>query len=176
MTTKLSRTTVRNSALSANSKTSTILNQVDRLAWLLDNSIYIPIINYRIGLDALIGLIPGLGDAAGLVVSSFIVLQAMRLGAPRAILGRMVLNIVIEAVVGLIPVVGDFFDATFKANVRNVRLLRLAFADPTNSRVINQASGKGIIAAVLAGLTGLIVLIGGAGVALFWSVISLINR
>ena len=176
MTTKLSRTTVRNSALSANSKTSTILNQVDRLAWLLDNSIHIPIINYRIGLDALIGLIPGLGDAAGLVVSSFIVLQAMRLGAPRAILGRMVLNIVIEAVVGLIPVLGDFFDATFKANVRNVRLLRLAFADPTNSRVINQASGKGLIAAVLAGLTGLIVLIGGAGVALFWSVISLINR
>ena len=176
MTTKLSRTTVRNAALSANSKSSTILNQVDRLAWLLDNSIRIPIINYRIGLDALIGLIPGLGDAAGLVVSSFIVLQAMRLGAPRAILGRMVLNIVIEALVGLIPVLGDFFDATFKANARNVRLLQLALAEPTNSRASNQASGKGVIAAVLAGLAGLIVLIGGAGVALFWSVISLLNR
>lgn len=177
MTTKLSRTTtVRNTELPTNQKTSTILNQVDRLAWLLDNSIYIPIINYRIGLDALIGLIPGLGDAAGLIVSSFIVLQAIRLRAPRAILLRMVFNIVMEALVGLIPVLGDFFDATFKANVRNVRLLRLALEQPTNSRAINAASGKGVIAAVLAGLTGLIVLIGGAGVALFWSIISLINR
>ena len=176
MTTKLSRTTVRNSALSANSKTSTILNQVDRLAWLLDNSIHIPLINYRIGLDALIGLIPGLGDAAGLIVSSFIVLQAIRLRAPRAILLRMVFNIVMEALVGLIPVLGDLFDATFKANARNVRLLRLTLEEPANSRAINAASGKGVITAVLAGLTGLIVLIGGAGVALFWSVISLINR
>ena len=176
MTTKLGRTTVRNTALPTNQKTSSILNQVDRLAWLLDNSIHIPIINYRIGLDALIGLIPGLGDAAGLVVSSFIVLQAIRLGAPRAILGRMVLNIVIEAVVGLIPVLGDFFDATFKSNARNVRLLRLALEQPANSSALNAASGKGVIAAVLAGLIGLIVLIGGAGVALFWSLISLINR
>ena len=176
MTTKLGRTTVRNSALPTNQKTSTILNQVDRLAWLLDNSIHIPIINYRIGLDALIGLIPGLGDAAGLIVSSFIVLQAIRLRAPRAILLRMVFNIVMEALVGLIPVLGDLFDATFKANARNVRLLRMALEEPANSRALNAASGKGVIAAVLAGLTGLIVLIGGAGVALFWSVISLINR
>lgn len=176
MTTKLGRTTVRNTELPTNQKTSSILNQVDRLAWLLDNSIHIPLINYRIGLDALIGLIPGLGDAAGLIVSSFIVLQAIRLRAPRAILLRMVFNIVMEALVGLIPVLGDLFDATFKANARNVRLLRLALEEPSNRRAINAASGKGVIAAVLAGLTGLIVLIGGAGVALFWSVISLINR
>lgn len=172
MTTNLDRTVVRNPTLSTNSKTSAILNQVDRLAWLLDNSIQIPLINYRIGLDALIGLIPGLGDAAGLVVSSFIVLQAVRLRAPRAILMRMVFNIVMEALVGLIPILGDLFDATFKANVRNVRLLQLAFDQPTNSHAINQASGKGVIAAVLAVLTGLIVLIGGAGAAIFWGLLS----
>lgn len=172
MTTKLSRTTVRNPGLPTNQKTSAILHQVDRLAWLLDNSIHIPLINYRIGLDALIGLIPGLGDAAGLIVSSFIVLQAIRLRAPRAILTRMVFNIVMEALIGLIPVLGDLFDATFKANARNVRLLRLALVDPTDSHAINQASGKGVIAAVLATLAGLIVLIGGAGVALFWGLLS----
>lgn len=173
MTTKFNRTTVRNSELPTNQKTSTILNQVDRLAWLLDNSIHIPGINYRIGLDAVIGLIPGLGDAAGLIVSSFIVLQAIRLRAPRAILTRMVFNIVMEALIGLIPVLGDLFDATFKANARNVRLLRLALEGSTNSRAINEASGKGVIATVVAMLTGLIVLVGGAGVAIFWGVMAL---
>ena len=171
MTSNVSHTSTHNASMSS-SKTSAILQQVDRLAWLLDNSIQIPIINYRIGLDALIGLIPGLGDAAGLVVSSFIVLQAIRLRAPRAILTRMVFNIVMEALIGLIPVLGDLFDATFKANVRNVRLLQLALEQPTNSRAINQASGKGVIAGVLATLAGLIVLIGGAGAAIFWGIMS----
>lgn len=171
MTTKASHTSVRTDRVPG-SKTSAILQQVDRLAWLLDNSIHIPIINYRIGLDALIGLIPGLGDAAGLVVSSFIVLQAIRLRAPRAILMRMVFNIVMEALIGLIPILGDLFDATFKANVRNVRLLQLALEQPTNSQAINQVSGKGVIAAVLATLAGLIVLIGGAGAAIFWGIMA----
>lgn len=174
MTTKASHTSVRTDRVPG-SKTGAILQQVERLAWLLDNSIQIPLINYRIGLDALIGLIPGLGDAAGLVVSSFIVLQAVRLRAPRAILMRMVFNIVMEALIGLIPILGDLFDATFKANVRNVRLLRLAFDQPTNSRAINQASGKGVIAGVLAILTGIIVLVGGAGAAIFWGLMSLFS-
>src|SRR5262245_17922722 len=99
------------------------LEQMNRLAWLLDNSIRIPILNYRIGLDAIIGLIPGVGDAAGLLMSSYIVIQAIRFGAPRALLMRMVLNVVIEALIGAIPVLGDLFDATFKANMRNIRML-----------------------------------------------------
>jgi hypothetical protein len=103
-----------------------ILDQVNRLAWLLDNSIYIPIINYRVGLDAVFSVIPVLGDVAGLLLSSFIVIQAMRLGASRATLMRMVLNIAIEALVGAIPGLGDVFDATYKANVRNARLLHQA--------------------------------------------------
>lgn len=176
MTTKVdNRTIARTAPLVTNNKTNTILNQVDQLAWLLDNSIHIPGINYRIGLDAVIGLIPGLGDAAGLIISSFIVLQAIRLRAPKTILTRMVFNIVMEALIGLIPVLGDLFDATFKANARNVRLLRLALEGSTNSRAMNEVSGKGVIATVLAVLTGLIVLVGGAGVAIFWSVMSLIR-
>jgi len=169
MTTDLSRTTTNASY----KKRHSVLAQVDRLAWLLDNSINIPLINYRIGLDALIGLVPGLGDAAGLIISSFIVLQAVRLGAPRATLLRMVFNIIIEALIGLIPVLGDLFDATFKANMRNVRLLQGALGQPAIGQPRSPAASKGAIATVFGTLVGLIVLVGGAGVALFWSILSL---
>ena len=102
------------------------LRQVNQLAWLLDNSIQLPVINYRIGLESLLGLIPVLGDLAGLLISSYIVLQAARLGASQQVITRMITNVVLEAAIGSIPIVGDIFDATFKANLRNVRLLNEA--------------------------------------------------
>lgn len=83
-------------------------------------------INYRIGLESLLGLIPVLGDLAGLLISSYIVLQAARLGASQQVITRMITNVVLEAAIGSIPIVGDIFDATFKANLRNVRLLNEA--------------------------------------------------
>src|SRR3954447_11365402 len=92
-----------------------ILKQVNTLAWLLDNSINIPLINYRVGFDPIIGLIPGFGDIAGLIVSAYIVLQAMRLGASQSVLLQMVVNITIDALVGVVPVLGDVFDAAFKS-------------------------------------------------------------
>ncbi len=151
-----------------------ILKQVDDLAWLLDNSIYIPLINYRIGLDAVIGLIPGLGDVAGLILSSFIVVQALRLRTPRTVLLRMILNMVMEALIGLIPIFGDLFDATFKANARNVRLLRQAMEQPGHTPPLDRAD-KGVIATVLGLLVGVIVLIGGAGAAIAWGIVSLLS-
>ncbi|MEZ4859663.1 MAG: DUF4112 domain-containing protein [Caldilineaceae bacterium] len=112
-----------------------ILNQVNRLAWLLDNSIHIPFLNYRIGLDAIIGLIPGLGDLAGLLLSAFIIVQAIRLGVSRTTLMQMVVNVMLETLIGMVPILGDFFDATFKANLRNARLLQTALdAEPTSRR------------------------------------------
>lgn len=96
--------------------------QVDTLAWLLDNAIRLPG-GFRIGIDALIGLVPFLGDAAGVVLSAFIVRQAARLGAPRSLLLRMAMNVAIEGLVGMIPFAGDVFDAAWKANQRNARLL-----------------------------------------------------
>jgi hypothetical protein len=99
------------------------LDQINQLAWLLDNSIYIPVLNYRIGLDAAIGLIPGIGDLVGMALSSFILFQAFRLGTPGTVLMQMVGNVVAETLLGAIPVLGDLFDATYKANMRNVRLL-----------------------------------------------------
>lgn len=99
-----------------------IREQVDALAWLLDNAIRLPG-GFRIGLDALIGLVPFLGDAAGVLLSAFIVRQAARLGAPRSLLMRMAMNVAVEGLVGMIPLAGDVFDAAWKANQRNARLL-----------------------------------------------------
>jgi len=99
------------------------LDKLDRLADFLDESIRIPVIGYRIGYDALVGMIPGVGDIVGMVVSSYIVLQAARFRIPRATLLRMIANVAVEALIGAIPLLGDVFDATYKANLRNVRLL-----------------------------------------------------
>jgi hypothetical protein len=154
-------------------KRRAILSQVDTLAWLLDNSIPLPIINYRIGVDALIGLVPGLGDIAGLLLSSYIVMQAMRLGVPRATLLRMLANIGIEALVGIVPIVGDIFDATFKANARNVHLLQSAVQDVQLGRKTRRNADRGFILLMVGGLLALIALIGAAGVAIFSWILSL---
>ncbi len=159
-----------------NKSQKAILEHVNNLAWLLDNSIHIPLVNYRIGWDAIVGLIPGVGDIAGLLVSSYIVVQAMRLGVPKTTLVQMVFNITIEAVVGLIPFLGDLFDATFKANVRNVRLLNTLFNESTTNQILHRATGKGTIAAVTGMLVGLAILIGSAGIAIFRKAIRVFAR
>lgn len=94
-----------------------------QLAWLLDSSIPIPGTRLTVGIDALVGLVPVLGDLIGVALSSLILLEARRLGAPRHVLARMALNIALEGAVGAVPLAGDVFDAAFKANQRNFRLL-----------------------------------------------------
>src|SRR5207248_10141861 len=93
------------------------------LAWLLDSSIPIPGTRFTIGLDALIGLFPFIGDLIGVAASSYILAEANRMGVGKAILARMAFNVAIEGVIGIVPLFGDIFDAAWKANVRNVRLL-----------------------------------------------------
>ncbi|WP_409564324.1 DUF4112 domain-containing protein [Methylobacterium sp. J-076] len=100
------------------------LARLETLAHLMDSAFVIPGINRRVGFDALIGLVPLVGDVAGMVISSFIVYEARRLGAPRWLVGRMALNVAFDGVIGAVPLAGDIFDAAFKANRRNVRLLR----------------------------------------------------
>jgi Domain of unknown function (DUF4112) len=109
------------------------LQRLRSLAWLLDSSIPLPG-GYRIGLDPLIGLVPGLGDAVGALVSAYIINEARSLGAPRSVLTRMAGNVLIETVIGAIPFVGDLFDAGFKANLRNLALLERYQLDPIRSR------------------------------------------
>lgn len=93
------------------------------LAWLLDSSIPIPGTRFTVGLDAIVGLLPVIGDLIGVAASSVILMEANRLGAPRSLLARMTFNVAVEGIVGLVPFAGDLFDAGWKANQRNVRLL-----------------------------------------------------
>lgn len=107
--------------------------RLEGLAWLLDDSILLPGLNTRIGFDGLLGLIPGLGDLISAAVSTYILAEAHRLGASRAILLRMSANVLIDTLVGSIPFVGDLFDFGFKANKRNVLLLTQFLDEPQKS-------------------------------------------
>jgi hypothetical protein len=93
------------------------------LAWLLDSSIPLPGTRFTIGLDAIIGLVPFIGDLIGALASSIILMEANRLGVSRSVMTRMAFNVAVEGVVGIIPFIGDIFDAGWKANQKNVRLL-----------------------------------------------------
>jgi hypothetical protein len=108
------------------------VRRLDVLAQLMDNAFLIPGLNRRVGLDAIIGLVPGIGDAVTTVIQSYIIWEARRLGAPASVIARMVGNVALDGLVGVIPLVGDLFDATFKANIRNMRILRdyLEKSDP----------------------------------------------
>lgn len=106
------------------------LQRLDRLAALLDARWKIPGTDIRFGLDALIGLIPGIGDAATALISLYLMAEAKTAGASYKILMRMAANIGLEFIVGLVPVVGDLFDIGWRANQRNMRLLRREIAPP----------------------------------------------
>jgi hypothetical protein len=97
---------------------------VDKLAWLMDRSI--PIGGWRIGLDGIIGLVPGLGDFVGMIVSGLIVAAGVHARLPRSAIARMVANVAVDGVLGSVPFLGDIFDMTFKANTRNVEIYRQA--------------------------------------------------
>ena len=103
---------------------------VRRLAWLLDDVIRIPGTNLRFGLDPLLGLLPGGGDIAGGMFSGYIILAAWRAGAPPAVIARMGANVLLDLIVGTVPLLGDLFDAGWKANRRNARLLEQHVATP----------------------------------------------
>ena len=110
------------------------LERLRRIGYLLDNSIPIPGTGYRVGLEAIIGLVPGLGDLVGGGFSAWIILQAARLGAPPSLLARMGWNLLVDTAVGTIPLLGDLFDAGFKANMRNLALLDQHIQGPSASR------------------------------------------
>lgn len=109
------------------------LQNARSLAKLLDAAVAVPGTRFRVGLDPLLGLVPGFGDLAGVVLSISILFSAARLGVPRASLLRMGANIGLEALVGTVPLLGDLFDAGWRANTRNVRLIEEHVADPTRA-------------------------------------------
>ena len=99
------------------------LEELRRFARLLDEAFKIPIINYRVGLEPILGLIPVLGDFSGFLLSGYLIVLAARLGLPRELVVRMVVNALLDAAIGSIPVVGDIFDFFWKVNKRNLRLV-----------------------------------------------------
>lgn len=103
-------------------KSSARLQRLRRLSRLLDSAIPLPG-GFRIGLDGIVGLIPGIGDVAGGAASSYIIIESARLGASTATLLRMAFNVLFESVIGLIPFIGDLFDFVWKANEKNMALL-----------------------------------------------------
>ncbi len=125
---------------------------------LLDNAFTVPGTQYRFGLDALIGLVPGLGDAVSALFSGYLILQASRLGAPRSVVSRMIANVAIDTVVGWVPLLGDLFDVAWKSNLKNMALLEGHLQRP---------------AATKAGSRGTLVLLAGMLVVFFAGAITL---
>jgi hypothetical protein len=99
------------------------LNQIRKFSRLMDSSIRLPIIGFRIGLDPIIGLVPGVGDFVDTAFSAYLIYLATRFNLPRSILRTMIFNIALEAIAGSVPVIGDLFDAYYKSNIRNLALL-----------------------------------------------------
>lgn len=106
------------------------MKKLDQLAVLLDSSITIQGTKWKFGLDGIVGLIPGVGDLATGASSAYILFHALKMGVPLPVLMRMGFNIILESVIGTIPVVGDLFDIVFKANLRNVNLMRSYVLNP----------------------------------------------
>lgn len=104
-----------------------------RLAALLDNAFGVPGTRVRFGFDALMGLVPGVGDFVGAVFGAYGVLVARRMGAPLALQARMLANVAIDATVGAIPLAGDLFDFAFKPHLRNLALLGQWRNDPART-------------------------------------------
>jgi hypothetical protein len=130
--------------------------RLTQLAWLLDSSIPIPGTRLTVGIDALIGLLPLLGDLIGVLLSSYILSEASRLGAPRVVLMRMAFNVAVEGVVGIVPLAGDVFDAAWKANQRNVRLLSGWLDQPEKAERSSRWFGL-LITAITVGFLALLI-------------------
>lgn len=100
------------------------IERLERLTRLLDTAVAIPGTNFRFGADGVIGLVPGIGDALTTAMSAWIVYEAHQIGVPKHVLMRMIGNVAADSVVGAVPLLGDVFDVLWKANRRNMRLLR----------------------------------------------------
>lgn len=141
------------------------------LARVLDEAIRIPGTNIRIGLDALLGLLPGGGDIAGGLFSGVIIFQAARAGAPAPVLGRMLANVAIDVILGAIPILGDVFDVAWRSNSRNVRLLEAWRDQPAPTRRASAIT----VGAMLLALLVLVVLAVWGSIAAFGALLDLMR-
>ncbi|MFD3003769.1 DUF4112 domain-containing protein [Pontibacter toksunensis] len=130
------------------------LKWVDYMARLMDNQFKFPGTNFRFGLDPILGLVPVAGDLASFAMSATIILTLARHGASGKLVVLMLINLAIDTVVGSIPILGSIFDFAFKANERNVRLLRRHYEEGKY-----QGSGKGILIGAIVGIVIVLMLL-----------------
>jgi len=104
------------------------------LALIMDDFVRVPGTKFRFGLDPLIGLIPGIGDTSSALVSAFAMIQAVRLGVPKILLARMAVNILLNEIIGVVPIAGDAFSFWFKSNARNYQIIKDHTITPGVSR------------------------------------------
>lgn len=130
-----------------------------QLAWLMDEALTIPGLGWRIGLDGVVGLLPGIGDLLSAGISSFIIRQAAALGVPKVVLLRMAFNTAVDVVIGAIPFMGDLFDFAWKANRRNLRLVIGYLEAPAKTERMSWLTAIGLLAAILGAAALLILLV-----------------
>jgi hypothetical protein len=123
--------------------------RIRSLARVLDTAVRIPGTDIRFGLDSIIGLIPGLGDVSGAVLSGYIVLASARLGVPPSVVSRMILNVLVDTAIGTVPVIGDVFDVAWGANIRNADLLEKHAASPAATTRSSRAIIIGAVVALI---------------------------
>jgi hypothetical protein len=105
------------------------IKRLEEFSRFTDSSIGIPFTKFSFGVESLIGLLPVVGDLAGLILSGYVLIEAQRLGVGKRVKSRIILNMLVDFVGGLIPFFGDIFDAMFKANTRNTRILKKHLSD-----------------------------------------------
>ena len=137
------------------------LRWVERMAHLMDSQFQLPGTRFRFGLDPLLGLLPVVGDLSTMAVSVALLLTMLRHGASGAVAVRMALNILLDTVVGAVPILGNVFDFAYKSNERNVALLRRHYATGRH-----QGSGKGLVALLLLALLAVFALVAWGSLAL----------
>ncbi|HEX7336399.1 MAG TPA: DUF4112 domain-containing protein [Gemmatimonadales bacterium] len=148
------------------------LDRLRAVSRLLDNAFTIPGTNLRFGFDALIGLVPGIGDALGALFSAYLILQARRLGAPKSVINRMIANVGVDTVVGWVPVLGDLFDVGWKANNKNLALLEQHLQQPAATRAASKRSLLLLGGGLLVALVGIVAV----GVLVAQLVLNLLQR
>jgi len=152
-------------AISERKRPVEVEQSLERLSWLLDDLFRIPVIGWRVGLDALVGLVPGVGDTATTLASLYILTSAVRYRVPKITLLRMGLNLGIDYALGALPLVGDLFDAWWKSNQRNIDLMRERATVSASEAREGRISDWLFVSLIIVLLVGLAV--GAAAVSLF---------
>ncbi len=147
--------------------------ELELLAFWMDTAFVIPGLGIRFGFDAIIGLIPGLGDVVTSLISLYILAAARRYGVPRVTMMRMAFNIAVDTIVGAIPLLGDAFDVYWKANVMNVALLRRHVLATSDEQRTARRQDTLLVIGLLVALTALVAAI---GFGFYWLIARIATR